>query len=47
MSELYPSLAATQQQVEDERATKKITANDKFCLIKVIFFRKACQNCIE
>ncbi len=35
--ELYPSLAATQQQVEDERATNKITANDKFRLINVIF----------
>jgi hypothetical protein len=35
--ELYPSLAATQQQVEDERATNKITANDEFRLINVIF----------
>jgi hypothetical protein len=32
-------LAATQQQVEDERATNKITANDKFHLTNVFFFQ--------
>jgi hypothetical protein len=35
--ELYPSLGATQQQVEDERAANKITGNGKFHLINVIF----------
>jgi hypothetical protein len=35
--QLHPSLTATQEQSETITASNKITINDKFCLINIIF----------